>query len=78
MNNQKRWSGFRELESQEIDKLVDAITDEVRKRGPFLSMAEFVNRRLASASDEMSARGALRKPSASPVSMRSRWGRSTA
>lgn len=59
MDNQKRWSGFRELEPQEIDKLVDAIITEVRKRGPFLSMAEFVNRRLASPSDEMSARGAL-------------------
>ncbi|MEX1116644.1 MAG: hypothetical protein WEB53_15470 [Akkermansiaceae bacterium] len=59
MDNQKRWSGFRELEEPEIDKLVDAIITEVRTRGPFLSMAEFVNRRLGPASDDMSARGAL-------------------
>jgi hypothetical protein len=59
MDNQKRWSGFRELEEPEIDKLVEAIITEVRTRGPFLSMAEFVNRRLGPASDDMSARGAL-------------------
>jgi hypothetical protein len=58
-DNQRRWSGFRELSAQEIDKLADAIVAEVRARGPFLSMAEFVNRRLGSASDEMAAFGAL-------------------
>lgn len=58
-DNQRRWSGFRELSSQEIDRLADAIVAEVRARGPFLSMAEFVNRRLGSASDEMAAAGAL-------------------
>lgn len=58
-DNQRRWSGFRELDEQEVDKLAQAIVEEVRARGPFLSMAEFVNRRLASSSDDMSARGAL-------------------
>jgi hypothetical protein len=58
-DNQRRWSGFRELTENEIEKLADAIVTEVRTRGPFLSMAEFVNRRLASSSDDKAARGAL-------------------
>jgi len=41
------WSGKRALGDGEIDKLARAIVAEVRKRGPFLSLADFVNRRLA-------------------------------
>lgn len=58
-DNQRRWSGFRELNSTEIDQLATSIVEEVRSRGPFLSMAEFINRRLASSSDSMSTAGAL-------------------
>ena len=58
-DNQRRWAGFRELTEPEIDKLADAIVAEVRARGPFLSLAEFVNRRLAPSADEMSTAGAL-------------------
>ncbi len=41
------WSGFRELDSDEIHRLAEAIVVEVKARGPFLSLADFVNRRLA-------------------------------
>ena len=58
-DNQRRWSGFRGLDESEIDKLADAIVTEIRARGPFLSMAEFMNRRLAPSSDEMATAGAL-------------------
>ena len=58
-DNQRRWSGFRELTRQELDKLAEAIVTEVRARGPFLSMSEFVNRRLGSETDDRVARGAL-------------------
>jgi hypothetical protein len=58
-DNQRRWSGYRELDPQEIEKLADAIIVEIRERGPFLSMAEFVNRRLGPSSDEKTTSGAL-------------------
>ncbi len=40
------WTGFRELEQTEVRELAEAVVDEVEKRGPFLSMADFVNRKL--------------------------------
>ncbi len=51
------WSGQRALSHEEIRKLAVAIVAEVRKRGPFLSMSDFVNRRLAD--DETGRMGAL-------------------
>ena len=42
----KRWEGVRSLTITEVDELAQAIVVEVRERGPFLSLAEFVNRRL--------------------------------
>ena len=46
-----RWQilqGGRELSDNELDQLADRIVIEVKRRGPFLSMAEFINRRLGS------------------------------
>jgi len=40
------WTGFRELEQSEVRSLAQAIVDEIKLRGPFLSMADFVNRKL--------------------------------
>jgi hypothetical protein len=40
------WVGFRVLEQEEVRELAEAIVEEIRERGPFLSMAEFVNRKL--------------------------------
>ena len=51
------WTGFRELEQTEVRELASAIVDEVEKRGPFLSMADFVNRRLVTG--ELGESGAL-------------------
>ena len=51
------WAGRRELGDEEIERLAHAIVAEVRKRGPFLSLADFVNRRLAE--DETGRMGAL-------------------
>lgn len=40
-----QWVGQRRLNDNDIDQLAQAIVREVRKRGPFLSLADFVNRR---------------------------------
>jgi hypothetical protein len=40
-----QWVGRRVLDDGEIDALARAIVKEVRKRGPFLSLADFINRR---------------------------------
>ncbi len=51
------WAGYRELTEQEIAQLAAAIVAEVKLRGPFISLADFVNRRLAE--DETGRMGAL-------------------
>jgi len=41
------WLGYRILSDAQIDALAAAIVTEIHNRGPFLSLADFVNRRLA-------------------------------
>lgn len=53
----KRWEGVRSLTNYEIEELAEAMVEQVRERGPFLSLAEFVNRRLDTG--ESGLRGAL-------------------
>jgi len=45
------WRGFRRLDENEIDDLARAIVAEVKRRGPFVSLADFVNRRLGAGND---------------------------
>jgi len=40
------WNNYRELTDVEIDRLAAEVVKEVRDRGPFMSLADFVNRRL--------------------------------
>lgn len=42
----EQWKGLRVITEEEIDALAQAMVREVKKRGPFLSLSEFVNRRL--------------------------------
>ena len=42
------WRWFRSLNESDIEELAKNIVEEVRLRGPFMSMADFVNRRLNS------------------------------
>ncbi|MDP4624370.1 MAG: hypothetical protein NWT08_04435 [Akkermansiaceae bacterium] len=51
------WHGYRTLSDGEIEELATAIVNQVQQRGPFLSLAEFVNRRVSS--DNLGLAGAL-------------------
>lgn len=51
------WAGTRVLTEVEIDALARAIVDEIKLRGPFVSLADFVNRRLSD--DETGRMGPL-------------------
>jgi hypothetical protein len=42
------FTGFRKLDDGMIDQLAENIVTEVKERGPFLSLSEFVNRQLSS------------------------------
>ena len=50
-------AGYRELSESDIEELAEKIVVQVKKRGPFLSMSDFVNRRLVK--DETGLMGAL-------------------
>lgn len=55
---QAAWNGFRVLSEVQINALAEAIVEQVKKRGPFLSLAEFVNRR-PSDDPELALSGAI-------------------
>ncbi|MGJ8655446.1 MAG: hypothetical protein ACSHX6_03270 [Akkermansiaceae bacterium] len=57
--NTDAWKGLRSLTEDEMERLATAIVDEVKLRGPFISVADFVNRRLTDRDDETSQMGAL-------------------
>ncbi|BDS05984.1 hypothetical protein NT6N_10240 [Oceaniferula spumae] len=53
------WGGARALTEDEIGILAGEIVKEVKTRGPFVSLADFVNRRLAPKADPTSMMGTL-------------------
>lgn len=52
------YTGFRSLTDEEIGDLAEKIVEQVRLRGPFLSLSEFVNRQL-SANGDLALAGAV-------------------
>lgn len=55
----EQWNGFRALEEAEARALAEAIVEEVKERGPFLTLADFVNRRLVAGDAEPGLFGTL-------------------
>ncbi|MCC5844530.1 MAG: hypothetical protein JJU05_09785 [Verrucomicrobia bacterium] len=53
------WQGWRKISPEELDALAEAIVEEVRARGPFRSMADFVNRNPESDNIDHRRKGAL-------------------
>lgn len=52
------WDGIRLLTEEQIDKLAEECVRQVKLRGPFLNMSDFINRRLSS-DDELARVGML-------------------
>jgi hypothetical protein len=53
-NTVNAWTGTINLSTSEIDSLAREIVLQIRRRGPFLSMADFTNRRIIAASADAS------------------------
>ena len=59
VDSREAWSGQRTLKRAEVRRLAEEIVRQVKLRGPFLSMGDFVNRRLAN--DSTGKKGALQE-----------------
>lgn len=56
-NDLAKWNGHRRLTPEQVRRLAEEMVVEVRKRGPFQSVSEFVNRRPGT--DDLARAGAL-------------------
>ena len=49
--DEEKWEEFSRLSDSQIDLLAEKIVDQVKARGPFMSISDFVNRRIAKDTD---------------------------
>lgn len=60
----ERWLGFHQFTEEQMELLAEQIVAQIRERcsddqGPFLSLAEFINRRVDSSNESFTSRGVL-------------------
>jgi hypothetical protein len=55
----EQWTSSRVLSDVEVEELAVAIVKQVKMRGPFLSLSEFINRKLDDSVPALAAKGAL-------------------
>lgn len=53
------WSGYRKLTDAELTQLTAQVVAQVKTRGPFLSVSDFVNRRLYSTTNSLAEQGLM-------------------
>jgi hypothetical protein len=53
------WSGFSRLSDSQVDLLAQKIVDEVKLRGPFMSLSDFINHRVGTPKTAANYMGAL-------------------
>lgn len=56
---QPEWSGFSRLTDPQITGLAERIVEQVKLRGPFMSLSDFVNHRMGTLDSDVSYTGAL-------------------
>jgi hypothetical protein len=54
----KPWECYHDITDKQLDDLAAAVVNEVRRRGPFMSLSDFVNRRLVN-DDNFGLKGAI-------------------
>jgi len=59
VGNHPQLASFRKITDSQIDAIAEEIVNQIKKRGPFLSLSEFVNRQLVSGNTELARAGTI-------------------
>lgn len=59
IGNNPELGSFRKITESQIEALAEEIVEQIKQRGPFLSLSEFVNRQLVTGNTELARAGAI-------------------